>query len=139
MQFFGFSLGFEFFFGFGSGFQVPNTITSLVGCAPGKSITSLQFLQLIFQDLNEQKWFQIERGVMEFPIMKDVNGQNICGLRLKSWFSRSIQLTFEGPSGTMVVATLKKSNNAFFGSLVLLRRQIFSDPECHSIYCFGHF
>ena len=82
---------------------------------PQKIITSVQFLQLISQDLNGQKWFQIEGSVMSMrgkATMKDVNGQDICGYRKKllSMYATAY-ITIEGPSGTMVIATIKRQSN----------------------------
>ena len=46
--------------------------------------------------------------------MKDVNGQDICGYRKKLLSMHgTAYITIEGPSGTMVVATVKSQSNFF--------------------------
>ena len=49
--------------------------------------------------------------------MKDVNGQDICGYRKKILSMHgTAHITIEGPSGTMVVATVKSQSNFFMDS-----------------------
>ena len=75
------------------------------------------FLQLISQDLNGKKWFQIEGSVMSMSdkaTMKDVNGQYICGYRKKHLsMHATAYITIEGPRGTIVVATVKRRQSDF--------------------------
>merc|ERR1739847_159615 len=67
------------------------------------------------KDLSGKKWFQIEGSIMSMrgkATMKDASGYNICGYRKKLLtMHATAYITIEGPSGTMVVATVKRHSN----------------------------